>query len=185
MIVIGIDPGLSGALVALKKSDWSVLGCTRMPVAPDLGKSIVDAHAFREFVASWQEQDDVHAVIERVHAMPTDGSTQAFSFGMAYGSALTILSVMGVPHTKVTPQAWKKGSGTAKGPGAIEGLPENPTDEEKKAHKSRVSAAKRKAKDIARGRAIELWPAWDKLRTVEAGQAFADAALIARFGGVQ
>ena len=185
MIVIGIDPGTSGALVALNKSDWRILGSTRMPVAPDLTKTIVDAHAFREFVASWQEQDDVQVVIERVHSMPTDGSAQAFSFGMAYGSALSILAVMGVAVTKVTPQAWKKASGTTKGPGAITGLPENPTDEEKKAHKARINAAKRKAKDIARGRAIELWPAWDMLRTIEAGQAFADAALIARFGGAQ
>ena len=54
---------------------------------------------------------------------------------------------------------------------------------ETKAYKARLAAAKRTAKDVARGRAIELWPKWNELRAIEAGQAFADAALSARFGG--
>lgn len=182
MIIIGIDPGLSGAITALSRADWSVIEAMRMPVVPDLGKNIVDAHALCAFIKKHQAMGPVHVNIERVHSMPTDGAAGAFSFGMAYGAALTVLAVLGVPITKVTPQAWKKASGTNRGPGAIEGLPADPTPEDKKAHKARLAAAKRKAKDIARGRAIELWPQWDALRTIDAGQAFADAALIARFG---
>lgn len=183
MIVIGIDPGLTGAVTALKREDWSLIDAIRMPVVPDLGKNIVDAHTLCEFIKKYQAIGPVHVNIERVHSMPTDGSAAAFSFGMAYGTALTVLAVLGVPITKVTPQSWKKASGTNRGPGAIEGKPADPTPEETKAYKARLAAAKRKAKDVARGRAIELWPKWNELRAIEAGQAFADAALIARFGG--
>ena len=42
-----------------------------------------------------------------------------------------------------------------------------------------------KDKDAARTRAIQLWPAWRDLDLKGKGQALADAALIARFGGEQ
>lgn len=38
-------------------------------------------------------------------------------------------------------------------------------------------------KDAARSRAIQLWPKWRDLDAKGKGQALADAALIARFGG--
>jgi crossover junction endodeoxyribonuclease RuvC len=39
-----------------------------------------------------------------------------------------------------------------------------------------------KDKDAARSRAIQMWPDWRELDKKGAGQAFADAALIAYYG---
>ena len=64
-----------------------------------------------------------------------------------------VLGAMGIPHTLVTPQAWKKDAGLIG-----------------------------KDKDAARARAIQLWPSWRDLDAKGKGQAYADAALIAMYG---
>ena len=100
--------------------------------------------------------DDGEAYVEQVGAMPGQGVSSMFSFGHAAGVVAGVLGAMLIPVTLVTPQAWKKRS-------ALIG----------------------KDKDAARTRAIQLWPAWRDLDFKGKGQALADAALIARFGGAQ
>jgi crossover junction endodeoxyribonuclease RuvC len=95
-----------------------------------------------------------HAFVEKVHSMPGQGVASMFSFGMAAGVVLGALPALSIPYTLVTPEGWKKRAGLIG-----------------------------KDKDAARSRAIQLWPTWNALGTKGAGQAFADAALIARFGG--
>lgn len=94
-----------------------------------------------------------HAYVEHVHAMPGNGAAAMFTFGHACGAVEGVLAAMHIPYTMVSPQAWKKRAGLIG------------TD-----------------KDAARSRAIQLWPTWHELAKKGAGQAFADAALIARFG---
>jgi crossover junction endodeoxyribonuclease RuvC len=48
------------------------------------------------------------AWIERVHAMPKQGVTSSFAFGLSYGLARGVLAALGVSVTLVTPQEWKK-----------------------------------------------------------------------------
>ena len=48
------------------------------------------------------------AWIERVHALPKQGVTSSFSFGLSYGLARGVLAALGVPVTLVTPQEWKR-----------------------------------------------------------------------------
>ena len=49
-----------------------------------------------------------HAFIEKVHALPNNGATQAFSFGFGCGVIEGVVTACGIPHTYVAPQQWKK-----------------------------------------------------------------------------
>ena len=147
MKILGIDPGLTGALVILDNKnpiEWM-----RMPVYM-VGKSNrVNAAALAAFI------NDVgvdSAVIEQVGAMPGQGVTSMFTFGHACGTIMGVLGAIGIPHSLVTPQAWKKQAG-------IIG----------------------KDKDASRSRALQLWPHWRSLDKKGEGQAMADAALMAYF----
>ena len=94
-----------------------------------------------------------HAYIEQVHSMPGQGVSSSFTFGHAAGSIQGVVVGQMIPITLVTPQSWKKKAGLIGSD-----------------------------KDAARSRAIQLWPQWDALGKKGAGQALADAALIAWFG---
>jgi crossover junction endodeoxyribonuclease RuvC len=93
------------------------------------------------------------AVIEQVGAMPNQGVTSMFTFGHAVGSVMGVLGALEIPVSSVTPQSWKK-----------------------------VAGVNGKDKDEARSKALQLWPQWRELDKKGAGQAFADAALIGRYG---
>jgi crossover junction endodeoxyribonuclease RuvC len=97
-----------------------------------------------------------HAYLEKVGAMPGQGVTSMFNFGHSCGVALGILVGLDLPMDLVTPQQWKKRAGLI-------------GDD----------------KDAARARAIQLWPWWRELDLKGKGQALADAALIAKYGGTE
>jgi crossover junction endodeoxyribonuclease RuvC len=132
MRTLGIDPGATGALVLLE--DGQPIEWTEMPTT----------------------QIGTHIYVEQVHAMPGQGVVSMFNFGHSCGTVMGVLGALGIPHTMVTPQAWKKSAGLIG------------TD-----------------KDAARARAIQLWPKWRELDKKGKGQALADAALIARLGGAK
>ena len=48
------------------------------------------------------------AWIERVHALPGQGVTSSFSFGLSYGLVRGVLAGHGVPLSLVTPNEWKR-----------------------------------------------------------------------------
>lgn len=98
--------------------------------------------------------DSAHAYVEQVGAMPGQGVSSMFSFGYSAGAVAGVLGALQITTTMVAPQAWKKRAGLIG-----------------------------QDKDAARSRAIQLWPDWRALDAKGKGQALADAALIARFGG--
>jgi crossover junction endodeoxyribonuclease RuvC len=51
---------------------------------------------------------DIEIVVEAVHAMPKQGVSSSFKFGMAYGAALALAERFHAPWGTVTPQKWKK-----------------------------------------------------------------------------
>ena len=53
-------------------------------------------------------QGECFAFIEKVHAMPGQGVTSMFNFGMGYGLLRMALAANQIPYQLVTPQAWKK-----------------------------------------------------------------------------
>ena len=54
------------------------------------------------------------AVVERVGAMPGNGSVAMFRFGTAFGIILGVLAAAGVPFLLISPNVWKKAVGLSK-----------------------------------------------------------------------
>ena len=110
-ILMGIDPGLSGGIAVVDSPTGELLHSERMPTVELRGKKIVDAGAIP--AVFYHEQDDVYLevdrfIIEQVSAMPRQGVTSSFRFGMAYGAVLAFCQRSGLPFELVTPAVWKK-----------------------------------------------------------------------------
>ena len=149
MLIIGIDPGASGAIVLLEHDvpiEWMI-----MPTYQVGSAKRVNASELNYFMDRTKYID--HVYVEQVGAMSGQGVTSMFNFGHSCGTVMGVIGALGLSHTMVTPQKWKKAAGLIG------------TD-----------------KDASRARAIQLWPTWRDLDTKARGQAYADAALIARYG---
>lgn len=113
MIILGIDPGLSGALSFIN-TETCVVDIHDMPVVEvtrnGKTKREVSAHLLADIV-SGQPSQIAAAYVERVGAMTGQGVTSVFSFGRSAGILEGVLAACGVPYTLVTPQAWQKAVG--------------------------------------------------------------------------
>ena len=108
MIVIGIDPGLTGAITVLQNGRH--LHIHDMPTAPRGGRNAVAAAALADILGQW---DDAHAFVEHVHSMPGQGVSSSFNFGHGCGVIDGVLAALCIPTTLVTPQKWKKAMGVS------------------------------------------------------------------------
>ena len=109
MKIIGIDPGLSGAIAVLE--DNKVLGIYDMPVMAEGKKSkrqLNSAQLVSIIKQHTSNNDELAIVVEQVNAMPGQGVTSMFNFGRAYGAAESAIAALGLPLTYVTPQQWKR-----------------------------------------------------------------------------
>lgn len=106
-MIIGIDPGVSGAVVGLD-SVGGYVDHLLMPVMKVGSRNRVNGAALAAFL---NEYNITHAYLEQVGAMPGQGVTSMFTFGHAAGVAEGILQGLGIPYTLVTPQAWKQTAG--------------------------------------------------------------------------
>jgi len=102
MVLIGIDPGASGAIAKL--INGKLAGVWDMPVLEVRGKRRTDANALASIV---REISADHAYIEEVGAMPGQGVTSMFSFGRSAGIIEGVLAALLVPVTPVRPAQWK------------------------------------------------------------------------------
>ena len=102
--VIGIDPGLSGGIAVF--FDDAPFAIYKMPVIKSGTKKVLDTHGLVEIL---QEFDADVAVIEKVHAMPGQGVSSMFNFGMGFGILQGALAALSIPMLFVTPQTWQKG----------------------------------------------------------------------------
>ena len=109
MKIIGIDPGLSGAIAILENN--KVLNLFNMPVMPEGKKnkrqlnSALLVDLIRENIAS---TDEVSVVVEQVNAMPGQGVTSMFNFGQTFGAIKGICAALKLPIFYVRPSKWKK-----------------------------------------------------------------------------
>ena len=153
-LIVGIDPGLSGAIAVLGPSGdlCDVIDMPTFEIVRNKSKKRdVDTVAFARIIAELSGNAS-HVVVERVGAMPGQGVTSMFAFGKCYGIIHGVIAADRLPVTEYTPQFWKKKLGVQQG------------------------------KDAARKRACELWPdrsEWFK-RVKDDGRA--EAALIAECG---
>ena len=151
-LTLGVDPGHTGAIVALADgvpSDFLDIPTVDRKTS---GRCVDGASLARQLrnVLGKHPGAYVVAIIERVGAMPGEGGTGAFNFGQADGIVRGVLAALGIPTTNVEPRSWKGRFGLLKQP-----------------------------KSAGRPKAVELYPTaalWIK----NSGRA--DALLIARWG---
>lgn len=99
--VLGIDPGLSGAIAFYFPSEPALIKADDVPVA---GNEI-DVATLAQRLA--QMRPDV-CIIERVGAMPKQGVASTFKFGVAFGMVRGVVAAAGIPMHLVTPPVWKR-----------------------------------------------------------------------------
>lgn len=111
-VILGIDPGLSGAL-AFYNPETGFLSVVDMPTLKSggaKGKSEIDRTALARLIDA-EAGNIAHCYIEQVGTRPGEGAAGAFSFGKGYGLVLGILAANFVPVSFVTPAVWKKAMG--------------------------------------------------------------------------
>lgn len=114
-MIIGIDPGLTGAISVFNVSG-DLYAVFDMPIsAKTRGKgNQVNAGALADLVKSIDNgylKPVTKAVIERVGAMPGQGVNSMFGFGRSLGVIEGILAANDIPVEWMTPQKWKKAAG--------------------------------------------------------------------------
>ena len=112
--ILGIDPGLTGGW-ALLTDHGAFVGADDLPIIRDNSTAWVDApELVAQINACLSERVHIRAVIERVHSMPAQGISSAFTFGVGFGSVLACLQLLPASIEFVSPAAWKRGLGLSK-----------------------------------------------------------------------
>lgn len=96
--IVGIDPGLSGGIAIWSGGNLSE--AFAMPVIKGAGLNLHQ-------IANALDNADL-VVIEKATAMPGQGVTSMFSFGLVYGVLQGLCAGKKIPFEIVTPQSWKK-----------------------------------------------------------------------------
>lgn len=110
-IVLGIDPGISGAIAALNADTGAIVWVEDMPA--------IDKHVNAAALADLLEGESIRiAAVEAVHAMPKQGVTSSFNFGRSYGVVLGVLAAKDAPVLHLRPAQWKKAAGLSADKGA-------------------------------------------------------------------
>lgn len=99
--IMGVDPGASGALAFYNPKFPQLIAVYDMPV---VGKDVNAAELF-DIVDSFKP---TIAVIESVHAMPKQGVSSSFNFGMSYGVLRGVVGAAKIRTHLVSPSKWKK-----------------------------------------------------------------------------
>jgi len=151
-VVIGIDPGLSGAIAFLPR-DWPAW-VDDMPVMAHskkgFVKNAVDCRALARMLEPYAIAGTGSVFMERVNAFPGQGVGSMFSLGMSFWGAFGVCAALAMPITLVEAKDWK-------------------------GH-FRLNADK----ELARALAIRYWP--DIKLSAKKHHGRAEALLIAKYG---
>jgi crossover junction endodeoxyribonuclease RuvC len=155
MLIIGIDPGLSGSICFLENG--KIADVIEMPVMTEGKKNkrqVNGSQTYNEILKriNKTENQDVRVIIEQVSAMPGQGVTSMFNFGQSFGILKGICSAMQLPMYFVRPAKWKK-------------------------YFNLINSEK----DASRTRAIEIFPYFSSQLSKKKDSNKADAILIASF----
>ena len=117
MLIIGIDPGISGAICFFE--DGQVKEIIDMPVMADGKKNkrqVNGPQTYNEISRRINKfpKKDINVVIEQVSAMPGQGVTSMFNFGQSFGVLKGICSAMQLSMFFIRPVKWKKYFGLIK-----------------------------------------------------------------------
>ena len=155
MLIIGIDPGISGSICFFENG--KILEVVEMPTMTEGKKNkrqVNGAQIYNEILKriNKNEKQNVRVIIEQVSAMPGQGVTSMFNFGQSFGILKGICSAMQLPMYFVRPAKWKKYFGLINS-----------------------------EKDASRTRAIEMFPYFSSQLSKKKDSNKADAILIASF----
>ena len=155
MLIIGIDPGISGSICFFK--DGKILEVVEMPTMTDGKKNkrqVNGAQIYNELLdrINLNDRQNIRVVIEQVSAMPGQGVTSMFNFGQSFGILKGICSAMQLPMFFVRPAKWKKYFGLINS-----------------------------QQDASRTKAIEMFPYYSSHLSKKKDSNKADAILIASF----
>ena len=155
MLIIGIDPGLSGSICFFE--DGKILDVVEMPTMTEGKKNkrqVNGSQVYNEISKRIKQLDkkDIKVIIEQVSAMPGQGVTSMFNFGQSYGILKGMCSAMHLPMYFVRPAKWKK-------------------------YFSLINAEK----DASRTKAIEIFPYFSSNLSKKKDSNKADAILIASY----
>ena len=155
MLIIGIDPGISGSICFLE--DGIIKDVLEMPTMTEGKKNkkqVNGSQIYNEisFRIKTYEKKNIKVVIEQVSAMPGQGVTSMFNFGQSFGILKGICSAMQLPIYFVRPAKWKK-------------------------YFNLINTEK----DASRTRAIEIFPYFSSNLSKKKDSNKADAILIASF----
>mgnify|MGYP001218290174 FL=1 len=153
MKIIGIDPGLSGAIAILENN--KVLNIFDIPVMSEGKKNkrqLNSALLVDLLKENINQEEEVAVVVEQVNAMPGQGVTSMFNFGQTFGALKGICAALKLPIFFVRPSKWKK-------------------------HFELINSSK----DASRTKAIEMYPKLSSQLSKKKDVNKSDAILIARF----
>ena len=155
MLIIGIDPGISGSICFFE--DGKILDVIEMPTMTEGKKNkrqVNGSQIYNEILKKINElqNQSVRVIIEQVSAMPGQGVTSMFNFGQSFGILKGICSAMQLPMYFVRPAKWKK-------------------------YFSLINSQK----DASRTKAIEIFPYFSSQLSKKKDSNKADAILIASF----
>jgi crossover junction endodeoxyribonuclease RuvC len=160
MRVLGLDPGLHGAL-AVFDNDARFLDVLDVPLSGEGSKCRVNPNQIWPWLDKLRPD---HAFLELVTAMPSIaspetgvrrgmGSASAFRFGDTVGTLRTVVQLCGIPFVQVVPVKWKRYHG--------------------------LSGSD---KEQSRQKAIDLLPWHSEFFKLHKHEARAEASLIAMYG---
>ena len=117
MIIIGIDPGISGSICFFENG--KVIDIVEMPNMAHGKKNkrqVNGAQIYNEISSRIKNfnKKDIKVVIEQVSAMPGQGVTSMFNFGQSFGVLKGICSAMQLSMYFVRPAKWIKYFGLIK-----------------------------------------------------------------------
>src|SRR5262245_63107345 len=108
MILLGIDPGIHGALALVDIVDGAtpeLVDVLDVPVIGTGAKERVNTMLVRDWLA--QHAPD-HALIERAGSMPKQGVASTFKYARATGSLEPVVACLDIPYSNIEPAVWKK-----------------------------------------------------------------------------
>ena len=108
MIVIGIDPGISGAVAAVDSETRELLRVADTPVFNVQKGREYDISGMADLLRSIILGNPARVVIERAQPMPGQGVTSTFSTGMGYGIWIGLLGALEIPYSSVRPCEWTR-----------------------------------------------------------------------------
>ena len=153
MKIIGIDPGLTGAIAIMQNK--KVLDIIDMPVMAEGKKNkrqLNSAQLVSIIKKNIESNEEVAVVVEQVNAMPGQGVTSMFNFGQTFGAIKGVCAALELPIFFVRPSKWKK-------------------------YFELINASK----DSSRTKAIEMYPSLSNHLAKKKDVNKSDAILIARY----